>query len=138
MTSQNEISEAYSFLSDMHKEAYGFRCRTYRDDLTLEEIDVEIENLSVIVEANMKLEEAHEIASLEAFQVLVAKTIVLGASDEKTALNWIFDGYTGGKDVMDIDYFDFESMLYHYGIMHTDYAKYVLEVIKQPYMNYKA
>jgi len=27
-----EIVEAYAMLSDMHKVAYGFRCRTYRDN----------------------------------------------------------------------------------------------------------
>jgi hypothetical protein len=66
-----EIVEAYSMLSDMHKDAYGFRCRTYRSDLTLEEINQEMDELSLVIKENEVEEKRVEEIRIEEFKTLI-------------------------------------------------------------------
>jgi len=122
-TTQTELSEAYSMLSDMHKDAYGFRCRTYRSDLTIKEIHEEFDKLQVVIKRNIEEERLWEMEQEMAFKLLLQKTIQLGAGDEQTALRWIVEG-----EIEDTrDYFEIESFLYRYGMMHTEYGR----IIKQ-------
>tara|TARA_R110000796_G_scaffold1673_8_gene6992 strand:- start:11 stop:439 length:429 start_codon:yes stop_codon:yes gene_type:complete len=117
-----ELSEAWSLLSDMHKDAYGFRPRNYRSDLTLQEINEEIEEIYEVVKSNM----AEEVVQMEkdviTFNNLVAETIEVGAPDYETALLWLFDAFVPEDGVID-DLFCVDSFLYFYGIMHSDLGR---------------
>jgi hypothetical protein len=116
------LQEAYGMLSDMHKDAYGFRPRNYRSDLTIEEIHEEMDVLQEIIIKDMEQEKIHEAECDAAFKKLVQDTINYGAGDEKTALKWIYDGSGAGDEA---DYFELEKLLYSNGIMHTEYGKSV-------------
>ena len=124
-----EIAEAYAMLSDMHKDAYGFRCRTYRDNLTLEEINQEMDELSLVIKENEVEEKRVEEIRIEEFKTLIQDTIKLGAEDEKTALKWLFDA--SGIKVWSFQ--DVEHFVWGYGILFTDYAKHILTVLTELY-----
>lgn len=56
MTNSNERSEALSFFSDMHKDAYGFRPRVDFDAMTLAELHAEGERCSKMVQEQLAQE----------------------------------------------------------------------------------
>ena len=123
-----EKSEAISLLSDIYKDAYGFRPRTVYnyDAMSIDDINAEIDEVHAVSMENMKQEEAHGLKCEVAFKELVQDTIGFGANDEKTALKWLLDGHLGDNEV---DYFEIEGLLYHYGIMYTDYGKKVKTIL---------
>tara|TARA_R110000772_G_scaffold245860_1_gene359430 strand:- start:233 stop:643 length:411 start_codon:yes stop_codon:yes gene_type:complete len=133
-TITTEKSEALSLLSDIYKDAYGCRPRgVYNGEaMSLEEINAEIDEVHATSMMNMKMEEAYALKCEVAFKELVQDTIGFGANDEKTALKWLFDGHLGDNEV---DYFEIEGFLYHYGIMYTDYGKKVEAILVAIFSN---
>ena len=124
-----QISEAYDMLSDMHKDAYGFRCRTYRSDLTLKEIHQEMDDLSIVIKENEVEEKRVQEIRINEFKTLIQDTIKLGAGDEKTALKWLFDA--SGIEVWSFQ--DVEHFVWGYGFLFTDYAGHILTVLSELY-----
>ena len=135
-----EKVEAMSFLSDCYKDAYGIRPRgVYNvEAMTIDDINAEIDRVNVIVSDNMELEAIEESNADWEFQTLVEKTIKLGAGDEKTALKWLFDAHIAERNIVEVDYMDIEHFVWGYGIMFTEYGKRIINIVKQPYMNYAA
>ncbi len=121
------LNQAYSMLSDMHKDAYGFRPRHYRNDLTIEEVKQEIDKLEVVIIENDERQRAWEMEQEMSFKALLGKTICLGAEDEETALKWVVEGSIDDPT----DYFEIENFLFIYGMMHTDYGKIIKKRIIQ-------
>lgn len=125
-------SEALSFFSDHYKMAYGIRpMLTSYASMSIEELNNEIDEVSEVITDNEEREYLQEGIDLYVFEALVNKTIKLGANDEKTALKWIFDGYLAERNIIDVNFFDIEHFLYSHGIMHTEYGKRVLTIIKE-------
>lgn len=94
------LQEAWGMLSDMHKDAYGFRPRgSYREDLTIEEIHEELDRLEVIIKRNMEEELLQEESNKAEFEALITRTIELGAGDRKTALRWLIEAEDQAWDV---------------------------------------
>lgn len=139
MNISTEKSEALSFLSDSYKEAYGHRptLSNYLH-MSIEDIDVEIDELNAISFDNMEREAIAEENADWTFQALVSKTINLGAGDEKTALKWLFDASIAERNIVEVDYMDIEHFVWAYGILFTEYGKRVINIVKKPYMNYAA
>lgn len=129
-----ERSEAISMLSDIYKDAYGMRPRTVYnyDAMSIADINAEIDVVHAVSMENMKEEKAHELRCETSFKELVQDTIGYGANTEKTALKWLLDGHLGGNEV---DYFEIEGFLYHYGIMYTDYGKKIKPMLVAIYSN---
>lgn len=92
-------------LSDFSKEANGFRCRTYKEWWTQEELDAEYDRLGRICEENRIMEEAREHQALVDFEKLIADTIAYGAGDRETAIKWLVDGEGLDFHVHDLQYF---------------------------------
>lgn len=113
------IQEAYALLSDVHKDAYGFRPRNYRNDLTLDEINEEIDRLLVIASENEKAERILEISNKADFEALIERTIGLGAGDRKTALRWLYEANEGYEAC----HYDIEFYVWNLGIGCGDIAK---------------
>ena len=105
-------------VSDLHKDAYGFRpsasfyfewdnsSETEKQatwDRLIEALNYEIEN-----------EKRREAAAIEAFEARVADTIRLGASDRATAIRWL-----AGAVIADSDYwYDLDDVAWVYGLPH--------------------
>jgi hypothetical protein len=98
---------AYTFderiVSDLHKDAYGYRPSTYwwsdwmssTDDEKQETWD----DLLVDLEISIKEEKDRHSAAEAAFAQLIQSTINYGARDEKTAIRWILQA----KNISDFD-----------------------------------
>ena len=90
---------AYSFnsdiVSDLHKDAYGFRPTVEFSILwELSSLDQKQEiwdDLIAIVERNIDAEEAAERKAAEAFEAQVAVMLQNGADSRETALRWIVE-----------------------------------------------
>jgi hypothetical protein len=98
---------AYTFdeqiVSDLHKDAYGFRpsagwwdCWKFQDD---EGKQAAWNTLLDDLSRSMKEERDRHACAEDKFALQIANTIALGAADEKTAIRWILDG----ESLSDID-----------------------------------
>jgi len=92
-------------LSDFSKEAYGFRCRSYKEWWTKDELEAEYARLSFICDDNMLYETKRESEALVQFEMLIKRTIALGASDRETAIRWLVDGEDLEMTEQDLQYF---------------------------------
>lgn len=98
---------AYTFddkiVSDLHKDAYGFRPSSYFWSQWMAGTDDEKQalwdNLLIALERSIQEEkDAHAAAELR-FAEMIRKNIALGAADELTAVRWILDA----EELSDVD-----------------------------------
>ena len=109
-----------TYISDMHKDAYGFRPNLSNySGLSESELREELDRLAEIVEEEIERDVKRREQSVKDFEKLVADTIELGAGDRATALRWILQG----EEVEVRGEMDIEGFLYRKGIIHTDYGK---------------
>jgi hypothetical protein len=92
-------------LSDLYKEANGFRPRHYKEWWTPEELKAEYDHLFAVCHDNDLIEKERESEALVEFETLVRKTIELGAADKKTAIRWLVDGEDLEMTKYDLKYF---------------------------------
>ena len=91
-----------NIVSDLHKDAYGFRPSQgwYEswDQSTDAEKQQVWDDLIVALDREIADEKAREQESVLQFEALVAKNIELGAKDRATALRWIMDASEANGD----------------------------------------
>ena len=127
-----EKVEALSLLSDMHKDAYGFRPRYYNSEaMSIADIQEEIEKCSKVISKNLAEEEIHLQEDIKTFKALIIKTIVLGADDFKTALRWIFDGSGIASDEWEAT----ETFAWQNGILFSDYGRTIIKELNEVLYN---
>ena len=84
-----------NIVSDLHKDAYGFRPSQYFwqnwESSTDAEKQVEWDRLLRALDAANKEEEAREAAAVSDFEARVQANIELGAVDREQAVMWIVD-----------------------------------------------
>lgn len=89
-------------VSDLHKEAYGFRPSSEFYDwwfsATPAEKQETWDSLMETADAEVAREQALEELAIKDFEVQVAETIKLGARDRATALRWIMDASEANGD----------------------------------------
>lgn len=110
---QYERESLISYISDAHKDAYGFRPRGYYDydSMTMSELEAVADQLSEAVTCAIEEEKAREARAVAEFEALIAETIELGANDRATAIRWICDGIDHGGDL--------GFVCYHYGLPYS-------------------
>lgn len=100
-------------VSDLHKDAYGFRPRgdfwKNWDASTDEQRQAEWDSLLEALERSVAQEKAEQALAIERFEKLVAKTIASGAGDRATALRWIMDASAVNNS-------DWEFLSYNHGL----------------------
>lgn len=83
-------------LSDLHKDAYGFRPRAYFwrewQSSSNEEKQAIWDNLLVELEAELERERRAKAESLSAYEKQIADNIALGAEDRRQAIKWLIQG----------------------------------------------
>ena len=97
------ISE--TMLSDMFKDANGFRPHHYKDWWTQDELDAQYDLLQKDIEDSIKREEYAEKQAVKAFKALIQETINHGAGDRETAIRWLVQGEGLEMTVEDLKYF---------------------------------
>lgn len=90
-------------VSDLHKDAYGYRPSTYWWSewmvMTDDEKQETWDDLLVDLEISIKEEKDRHTAAEIAFGRLIAKNIQLGAANDQTAVRWILDA----ENLSDVD-----------------------------------
>ena len=114
-------------LSDLHKDARGFRPRSEFFWASWKEAcndgkQVIWDNLVNEMVESQEAAAAYEQARVEEFKALVEKTMGHGAPDRATALRWITDGETFHHPQ------DVEHFVWEHGILFTDYGR---ELVKE-------
>lgn len=98
---------AYTFdemtVSDLHKDAYGFRPSSYFWSLwmsaTADEKQTMWDDLLVALEQSIREEKDRHAAAELRFAEMIEKNIALGAADEQTAVRWILEA----EELSDVD-----------------------------------
>ena len=87
----SEKEQLLQYISDAHKDAYGFRPRgQYGDDWSVEELRVELDRLCDYANEVYELEKAREVERLEEFEErLFWIQEELGAENRMQALRWV-------------------------------------------------
>ncbi len=126
-----ERDELLCSISDVHKEAYGFRPRGYDfESMSYEELSSLYDRWSEDANARYEQEKAKEVEDVEEFKSLVNKTIEMGAGDEETALRWLTSSEVFYNEQ------DVEHFVWKHGILFTDYGR-DLNVKLRSLVNYR-
>jgi len=89
----------FGHYSDTYKDAYGIRPRWIRiDEITIEEMEAEIDNLYKTIEQSLIDEDAWEIERQRKKDAKVLELIEMGAGDAETANRWLEDELYGRID----------------------------------------
>lgn len=114
-----EYTYCDDLISDLHKDAYGYRPREgffqRWQEATPAEKQEQWDWLCQVVERVLEEEAAQEKVSVACFEELVAETISLGAGDRETALRWIMEGSICNGD--------WEFLCYEYGLPYGYFKK---------------
>jgi len=94
-----------TMLSDMFKEANGFRPRHYKTWWTKAELEAKYAELERDIEDSIKCEEYAEKKALKRFKALIKETIGYGAGDRTTAIKWLVQGEGLEFNEYDLKYF---------------------------------
>ena len=114
MTNWDDLSERdqlLTYISDTHKDAYGFRPRGLYNDMSVQELKDELDRL-----CEAASEEADRIHNLEKRSWLALKShyanlVDMGAKDFRQALAW-------DMQAEDVESWDFGFYCYHKGIAY--------------------
>ena len=107
-------------VSDLHKDAYGFRpsqgfwamWNSMNDDGKQSEWD----SLIDAMEASVEFEKVQQAMNIKLFEEIVVKTIAAGAADRATAYHWIMEASP-------ICNGDWEFLCWEYGIPYGYFNK---------------
>ena len=121
----SEKEQLLQYISDAHKDAYGFRPRgQYGDDWSVEELRVELDRLCDYANEMYELEKAREVERLEEFEATLVKLMNCGAKSRMEALRWIIEADEDAQ--RDPGYFMYMNGFSEYT---NDAAKYLLQDI---------
>ena len=121
----SEKEQLLQYISDAHKDAYGFRPRgQYGDDWSVEELRVELDRLCDYANEVYELEKAREVERLEEFEATLVKLMNCGAKSRMEALRWIIEADEDAQ--RDPGYFMYMNGFSEYT---NDAAKYLLQDI---------
>lgn len=128
---------AYTFddaiISDLHKDARGFRPREYFwaewNNSTDPERQAIWDRLCKELEDEVTRERKEQALANTRFEELVQATLGLGAGDQATAIRWIIEGE--GFDTVDLQY-GADYIAYHFGLAYDNaYRVAIQNVIDQ-------
>ncbi len=116
MTTYTRREELLSLISDMHKDAYGFRPRGYNwSSYNNDDLETQLDSYEKIIQENTNNEALHNTTKVEEFKLLLQNTINNGTGDRHTALRWLFQG-------SELSIYEYERFIYNQGIAYTPYG----------------
>lgn len=115
METQTELKMEFTFdedtISDLHKDAYGFRPResffAAWDSMTDVEKQAEWDSLVSAMEASERRRHEDEMFCIVIFERHVQECITAGAKDRATAIRWMMDSYDNLHG--DVEHFEYLS-----------------------------
>ena len=109
-----------TMLSDMFKDAHGFRPRHYKEWWTEDELKAEYDYLQRAIEDEMARQDAAEAKAEIEFEKMIAETINIGAKDRDTAIRWLMQA----EDVDTRYVQDVEQFFWSLGLSYEKYTEY--------------
>ena len=119
--------EMLQVISDLHKDARGFRPRIDFSSWTTKAIENFWDGLVIELEATMKRESAFHTSSLESFSTYLQDSMNEHSIDMPTALRWDFDAYLADRGLTASEAFmsqEIESYLWDCGLSFNDMVGY--------------
>ena len=83
-----EREQLLTYISDVHKDAYGFRPRGSYDNYSVVELKAELDRLCEIAEEEYKRQQELEAEAYKALHKHLADLVNMGAKNFKQALAW--------------------------------------------------
>jgi len=119
----SEREQLLIYISDVHKDAYGFRPRgRYGDDWTVEELKEELDRL---VDYANEVHEQEQIAAekaADAFDEQIIAVQASGAGNREQAIKWLVEA---DEDAL----WDIEHYVWKQGFLFTDRGRALVKVI---------
>jgi len=118
-------------ISDLHKDAYGFRPSAdfmdmWKNGLSDEGRQAEWDYLCDRLEESIAREKEEAALAVSEFNHRVLETIRYGAGDEETALRWMTQDETYMNHSQDA-----EGWVYNQGFLFTDRGREVVQMLKK-------
>lgn len=120
-----EREQLLTYISDVHKDAYGFRPRgKYGDDWTVEELKQELDRL--VDYANEVYEEEQKLAeaNADAFDEQIIAVQASGAANREQAIKWLVEA---DEDAL----WDIEHYVWKQGFLFTDRGRSLVKEIAE-------
>ena len=108
----SEKDQLLSMISDVHKDAYGFRPRGLYTGMTVKELEVELDRLCEAASEEADRIEKLEAENWKALKKHLSGLVDIGAKDFKQALVW-------DMQAEDVESWDFGFYCYHKGIAYS-------------------
>jgi hypothetical protein len=116
-----KIHVSETMLSDMYKDAHGFRPRGhYKQWWTKDELEKEYDWLQKLILESMDREKARQDIAEKEFEKLVQETIDSGAGDRDTAIRWLMQA----EDIDTRYSQEVEGFFWSMGLSYQLYIKY--------------
>lgn len=112
---QYERDSLISYISDVSKDARGYRTRLNWDEYTMEELQVIADEFTEELRRELKREEEHAQNCVAEFERLVKECIDMGAGDRETAIRWIVEG----DDEINVSHDDPSYICYRFGLPYS-------------------
>lgn len=97
---QFERQSLISYISDAHKDAYGFRPRGNNyDEWSMEALEAEADRMSEAVTRAIEEDRVRENQAIAEFERSIENLISVGAGNRATAIRWICDSIDHGGDL---------------------------------------
>ena len=112
---QYERDRLISYISDVSKEARGYRERLNWDEYTMEELEAIADSFTEELRREMKREEERTNEAIADFERLVKQYIEMGAGDRETAIRWIVEG----DDEINVSHDDPSYICYRFGLPYS-------------------
>ena len=110
-----EREQLLTYISDVHKDAYGFRPRGSYDNYSVVELKAELDRLCEIAEEEYKRQQELEAEAYKALHKHLADLVSIGARDFKQALAWDIQA----EDCEHEGFVDFGFYCYKKGIAYN-------------------
>lgn len=109
---QYERDRLISYISDVSKDARGYRTRLNWDEYSMEELQAIADDFTEELRMEMKRGEEHAQKCIADFERLVQECINMGAGDRETAIRWIVESH----EEMDLSHDDPSYICYYLGL----------------------
>jgi hypothetical protein len=99
-----------NIFSDLYKEAHGIRPHGFNPaDYSADELDQIWSDTIAAAEASAEAQRLLQEQAKADFEKAIERTIVIGAKDRQTAINWLWEAVDPEKE--DFDYFAYQNGL---------------------------
>tara|TARA_B100000927_G_scaffold290625_1_gene289999 strand:- start:222 stop:596 length:375 start_codon:yes stop_codon:yes gene_type:complete len=108
----SEKDQLLSMISDVHKDAYGFRPRGLYTGMTVKELEVELDRLCEAASEEADRIEKLEAENWKALKKHLSGLVDIGAKDFRQALAW-------DMQAEDVPEYDFGYYCFHKGVAYS-------------------